>query len=217
MNRRLCLGAAMAALAAQAGASPALTFAPEAILDWESHSFEGQTRYELVGTDQGKVIHAQCEDGSASGLFRRETVNLEKTPVIEWRWRVDEPVNAGDETRKSGDDFAARVYAVDEYSYLRWRTRAISYVWASEQPTGSDWENPHQSRAHMVAVASGAPGKGDDGWRTQRRNLREDFSQFHDRDLEEINVIAIMTDCDDTGKSTEAWYGNIRFLPANAD
>ena len=215
MNHRLWLGGALAALAAIAGAAPGMTFAPGAILDWESHSFEGQTRYELVGTDQGEAIHARCEGASASGLFRRETVNLKKTPVIEWRWRVDEPINAGDETRKSGDDFAARIYAVDEYSYLRWRTRAISYVWASEQPAGSAWENPHQSRAHMVAVASGSPEKGDDGWRTQRRNLREDFSRFHDRDLEEINVIAIMTDCDDTGESTEAWYGDIRFLPAD--
>lgn len=217
MNRRLCFGAAMAVLAASAQADPGLTFAPEAILDWESHSFEGQTDYALVETGQGKVIHAQCEGGSASGLFRRETVNLEKTPVIEWRWRVDEPLNGDDETRKSGDDFAARVYAVDEYSYLRWRTRDISYVWASEQPTGSDWENPHQSRAHMVAVQSGAPENGDDGWRTQRRNLREDFSRFHGRDLDAINVIAIMTDCDDTGEDVEAWYGGIRFLPAGAD
>ena len=218
MNHRLFRGVAMVALVTlPIQAAPDMAFNPEAILDWESHSFSGKTRYELVETAQGKAIHARCEGGSASGLFRRETIDLEKTPVIEWRWRVDEPLNGGDETRKSGDDFAARVYAVDEYSYLRWRTRAISYVWASEQPTGSDWENPHQSRAHMVAVQSGSPDDPGDGWRTQRRNLRKDFSRFHDRDLESINVIAIMTDCDDTGQPTEAWYGNIRFLPADAD
>jgi len=142
MNHRLFFGAAMVALAATAQATPGLRFAPEAILGWESHSFEGQTSYELVETDQGKAVHAQCEGGSASGLFRRKTINLEQTPIIEWRWRVDEPANLEDETSKSGDDFAARVYAVNEHTFLRWRTRAISYVWASEQPRGSNWENP---------------------------------------------------------------------------
>jgi|AntDeeMetagen285_2_1112576.scaffolds.fasta_scaffold02334_3 hypothetical protein len=217
MNHRLFFGAAMVALAATAQATPGLRFAPEAILGWESHSFEGQTSYELVETDQGKAVHAQCEGGSASGLFRRKTINLEQTPIIEWRWRVDEPANLEDETSKSGDDFAARVYAVNEHTFLRWRTRAISYVWASEQPRGSNWENPHQSRAQMVSVHSGAPEEGDEGWQTERRNLRKDFKRFHDRDLDQINVIAIMTDCDDTGKPVEAWYGEIRFLPADAD
>ena len=206
---------ALAALPVQGG--PAREFTPSDILEWESHVFAGETRYELVDTDQGKAIHAQCTGNSASGLFRRKTINLKKTPIIEWRWRVDDPVNPADETSKSGDDFAARVYAVHEYTYLRWRTRAISYVWASQQPRGSNWENPHQSRAQMVAVQSEASDQGDDGWRTQRRNIREDFKRFHDRDLDEINVIVIMTDCDDTGNPVEAWYGGIRFLPADAD
>lgn len=205
---------ALAALPAQGDSTQ--VFKPSDILEWEVHAFADETGYELVDTDQGEVIHAQCEGNSASGLYHRKTIDLTETPVVEWRWRVDDPVNPEDETSKSGDDYAARLYVVDEHSYLRWRTRAVNYVWASQQPRGSDWENAYQSRAQMVAVESGAPDEDDDGWRTHRRNVREDFKRFHDRELDDLSVVAIMTDCDDTGKPVEAWYGQIRFLPADA-
>ncbi|TDT43487.1 hypothetical protein DES49_1305 [Halospina denitrificans] len=219
MKQSVRFGAVAMALATlPAQGDPARVFTPADILEWEVHAFADETRYELVETDQGKAIHAQCEGNSASGLYHRKTVNLNETPIIEWRWRVEDPVNPEDETSQSGDDYAARLYAVDEHTFLRWRTRAVNYVWASQQPVGSDWENAYQSRAQMVAVQSGAPegGEDDDGWRTQRRNLKKDFQRFHDRDLDEVSVIAIMTDCDDTGEPVEAWYGEIRFLPADA-
>lgn len=218
MGRGARLGAVVAALTAlPVQGEPTRVFTPPDILEWEAHAFADETGYKLVDTDQGKAIHAQCDGKGASGLFRRKTVNLDETPIIEWRWRVDNPVNGEDETTKAGDDYAARLYVVDEHTYLRWRTRAVNYVWASQQPQGSDWENAYQSRARMVAVESGAPEEGDDGWRTHRRNVRKDFKRFHDRDLDELSAIAIMTDCDDTGEAVEAWYGDVRFLPADAD
>ena len=141
-----------------------------------------------------------------------QEIDLTETPVIEWAWRVDETFSGIDETVKAGDDYPARLYAVDEHSIARWRTRAINYVWASEQPLGSVWENAYQSRAKMLAVQSGATSERG-GWQTQRRNLREDFSELHDRDLDSISALAIMTDCDDVGEPVAAWYGRIRLLP----
>jgi hypothetical protein len=61
----------------------------------------------------------------------------------------------------------------------------------------------------MVALRSG-PG---DGWVTERRNLREDFRRLHGVDVERIDAVAIMTDCDDRGTAAQAWYGGLRFLP----
>ncbi|MDX1587873.1 MAG: DUF3047 domain-containing protein [Oleiphilaceae bacterium] len=187
-------------------------FTAEDIAGWESHSFEGETRYDLVEVDGREAVHARCRDASASGLFYREEIDLGKTPILEWTWRVEETFRDIHETRKSGDDYPARVYAVDEHSLAKWRTRALNYVWASEMPRGSHWENAYQSRAIMVAVQSGSAGdsEGNGQWRTQRRDLREDFRQYHDKDTDRINGLAIMTDCDDTDAPAEAWYGEIR-------
>lgn len=206
----LALGFALLPAAAQAGAG--LEFTPGDIIGWEAHSFEGETRYDLVEISGREAIHASCTDNTASGLFYREKIDLTETPVVEWQWRVKETFSGHDETTRAGDDYAARLYVVDEHRVLRWRTRAVNYVWASEQERSSDWANAYASQARMVAMRSG-----DDvgpEWRTERRNIREDFRHYHDRDITEIDAIAIMTDCDDTGEPVEAWYGDIRFLPA---
>lgn len=193
----------------------AITLAPADIAEWQTHSFSGETRYELVDTAEGAAVHARCTDGNGSGLVLARDIDLRETPILEWRWRVGNVHEGLDAHSKEGDDYAARLYVVDEHRVLRWRTRALNYVWANEQPVGSDWPNPFTDRAHMIAVASGAPD--DDGWHSQRRNVREDFQRHFDRDVEQINAVALMTDCDNGGDVAEAWYGTIRLLPESRD
>lgn len=186
-------------------------FTPADIIEWERHSFTGETRYRLTEIDGQAAVHALCTEASASGLFYEQDIDLERTPIIEWRWRVERTFSGIDEQSRAGDDYPARLYAVDRHNVMRWRTRAINYVWASEMSQGAQWNNAYQSRAAMMAMRSGADE--DTGWVTERRNLREDFRDIHGRDLTVLNALAIMTDCDDTGQPIEAWYGEIRLLP----
>lgn len=199
------IGLAMiATAAATAAAAQPLTFAPADIAGWAPHRFSGETRYAL---DADGAVRAVCDD-SASGLFLERRIDLTRTPVMEWRWRVDRTFPPGpDETTRAGDDYPARIYVVRRAT-LPWRTRALNYVWASAQPQGADWPNAYASQARMIALRSG-PG---DGWATERRNLREDFLRFHGEAVESIDAVAIMTDCDDRGTQAEAWYGEIRFV-----
>lgn len=192
-------------------AAMALEFTPEEILtQWDRHSFQGDTRYQQVELDGQAALHAVCKEATASGLFYREKIDLRETPVIEWRWRVDDTFRDIDETTRAGDDYPARIYVVDEHRVLRWRTRALNYVWSSMQAPGNNWDNAYASQARMIAIRG--PEDTGGGWHTERRNVREDFQRFHGRSPERINVVAIMTDCDDTGQTAEAWYGEIRFL-----
>jgi len=186
-------------------------FSPAEVIEWEERSFQRETPYRLVEVDGRKAVHARCDDATASGLYYRKEIDLERTPVLEWSWRVEETYTDLDETTRAGDDFPARIYLIEEHRLLRWRTRGLNYVWASEQPKGTDWPNPYASAVHMIAVRSGPPAESGQ-WFTERRNVRDDFRTFHGRDLEKINVVAIMTDCDDTGQEAEAWYGALRFV-----
>ena len=185
------------------------TFLPSDIARWEHHSFTGETDYKLVSVDGRKAVQATCESGSASGLYFEEPINLNETPIIEWQWRVDSIYDDINERSEDGDDFPARIYAVHEPTWLRWQTRALNYVWASSEPEGSSWDNPFQSRARMIAVASGPP---DDNaqWQTVTRDLREDFRRHHGEVPDRITALAIMTDCDNHSGRARAWYGRIR-------
>ncbi|MCP1676499.1 hypothetical protein J2T57_003660 [Natronocella acetinitrilica] len=57
-------------------------FKPADIIEWDNHAFKGETRYSLVEIDDREAVHAQCTDDTASGLFLREEIDLEATPII---------------------------------------------------------------------------------------------------------------------------------------
>ena len=186
---------------------------PADILEWKAQSFEGRTDYAIIAASETAAEHAAiratCRNATASGLVLEREHRLADAPVLEWRWRVDETYSGLDETRKAGDDYPARVYVVAK----RWpsfRSRAINYVWASSQAEGTSWENAFASQFMMLAVRSGQQRLGE--WVTERRNVLEDFKQLHGLEPKSIDVLAIMTDCDNAGQSTTAWYGPIRWL-----
>lgn len=104
-----------------------------------------------------------------------------------------------------------RVYAVVDGGLLPWRTQAVNYVWASEQPAGSVWPNAYAPQAKMLALQSGPTRVG--AWITERRDLVSDFQRLHGTRHLVIHGLAIMTDCDDVGQPMEGWYGEIRLRP----
>ncbi len=175
---------------------------------WEEKSFAGHTRYTLIETESGTVLKAQSQ-GSASGLFRKIEIDLTKTPYLNWSWRIDNLIEGNNERDKSGDDYPARLYIVISGGLLFWNTRALNYVWSSNQPVGSHWPNAFTANAQMVAVRSGNGQLGQ--WITEKRNVREDLKQLFGEEITKIDAVAIMSDSDNTGQSTSAYFGDIYF------
>lgn len=67
------------------------------------------TTYRLVTVAGVAAVEARANDSMAL-LARPLSVDLTATPILCWRWLVDAPVARGDMTKKSGDDYAARLY-----------------------------------------------------------------------------------------------------------
>ncbi|RUO20019.1 hypothetical protein CWE08_08890 [Aliidiomarina iranensis] len=202
-----------AAPSTEPSTGPGTDWKAENMIDWEAHSFVGSTDYQLVAATENSeesksYILASCEDGQASGMFYREEIDLTKTPMLSWEWRVNEFPQVGNEREKSGDDFAARIYVVREHSILRWRTRALNYVWSQQSEIGTNWSNPFATQAHMIAMGYGEAGSNQ--WQTETRDLQADFESFHGQAPDMINAIAIMTDCDNSNSSASASYRRIR-------
>lgn len=216
MNKRyLWLMLPMQMLICQAHAS--VIWQAQEIISWDPHSFAGHTEYRLREDNANKqaYIVAQCRNGQASGLFYRGDIDLSETPMISWDWQVSEFPQVSDEQQKEGDDFAARIYVVREHSVLRWRTRALNYVWSQHTDAGQDWSNPFASQAHMLAVRQGSAAEGE--WQTETRDMEADFKRFHSEAPDKINAIAIMTDCDNSRSSASAKYRSIRLHARDAE
>ncbi len=190
-----------------------MRFEPEQIIAWPTVKFAGQTVYSLQDAQAAGASHAAvraaCDSATASGLILERQIDLEVTPIVEWHWRIDSVYSDLDERSKRGDDYPARVYVVAQ-RWPQWRSRVISYVWSNAQPVGSDWPNAFAGQFRMLAVRSGSEGLGQ--WHSERRDVRADFRALHGIDLDTIDALAIMTDCDNAGQSTTAWYGPIRWL-----
>ncbi len=147
---------------------------------------------------------------AASGLVKRQLVNLRQTPILHWRWKMIQLPGKMDERSQQGDDYAARVYVIKSGGLAFWRTRAINYVWSASQARGSVWENAFAGRnAMMIAVRGKEDAVGV--WREESRNVREDFRQLYGEEISVLDAVAVMTDTDNAGGHAIAEYGDIYF------
>jgi len=176
---------------------------------WVEKSFAGKTSYKLVKLGDNRVLRAESK-ATASGLFRKQRINLNETPILQWRWRAEQLPSGINERTKSGDDYVARVYIVISGGIFFWRTRAINYVWSSHQAVGSYWPNAYTSNASMVAVESGTEYLNQ--WRYYERNVKQDIQDYFGQDVDFIDAVAIMTDTDNSGQQAVAYYGDIQFV-----
>jgi hypothetical protein len=188
------------------------------------------TEYDLV-KDSGVWVVRATSRAAASGYTHPVRVDLRRYPVLRWRWRVENVLEAGDVRTKAGDDYPARIYVTFEYdpdSVGLWRKAryriarqlfgdvpigAITYIWASHAETGLIVDNAFAgSFVKMIVVESGPSRAGQ--WREETRNLYEDYRRAFGEEPPLVNGVAIMTDSDNTGESAVAYYGDLGFLPA---
>ncbi|MBI2778407.1 MAG: DUF3047 domain-containing protein [Gammaproteobacteria bacterium] len=175
---------------------------------WEEQEFKGKVNYSVVKVGNGAHALEARSSGTASGLHKKVSVDLEKTPYINWTWRVTNTLKGVDETTKKGDDYPARIYVILSGGLLFWKTQALNYVWSStERPADASWPNAYTSSVVMLAVDSGNSKAGT--WVTHKRNLREDLKRQLGKDVKHVDAIAVMSDTDNSGQSTTAYYGNI--------
>ncbi len=176
---------------------------------WEQKSFAGNTDYRIAEENGRKVLVADSM-ATASGLGKKIKVDLNKTPYINWSWKVDNTLDGLDETTKAGDDYVARLYVVKSGGALLWKTKALNYVWSSNQSQEDIWRNAFQPKnAIMLAVRGSKDQPGQ--WVTEKRNVLEDFKKAFGKDIDKIDAVAIMTDTDNSMREASASYGEIYF------
>ena len=187
------------------------------------------TTYELV-EDGDTVVVKATSDAAASGLIREVKVDPSAFPIVRWRWKIENVLIRSDVTRKSGDDYPARLYITFEYdpekvSFARKfkykagqvlfgdiPIAALNYIWDSKTGVGTIVDNAYTDFAKMIVVESGAAKVG--AWVEESRNVYQDYKQAFGEEPPLINGVAIMTDTDNTKERAIAYYGDIRFARA---
>ncbi len=206
---------------------------------WKTFKFprsKKTTSYSLK-EEGGDWFVSAVSVSSASAIYKEMGLNVKDTPILRWRWKVEGVLKKGDETKKEGDDYAARVYVAFDYEphkagiFERVKHglaktlfgidlpgHAINYIWANRLKKDSAAWNPFTDKVIMIAVESGEYEAGR--WVAEERNVYEDYRRyFNDEEgapLEPPRVagVAIMTDSDNTREEARAFYDDITFSAA---
>ena len=183
------------------------------------------TTYKIEGESERFWVKAES-DASASALIKEVEIDPKAYPILRWSWKVENIIEKGDERKKEGDDYAARVYVNFRYDSRKaslWeRTQyavartiygsyppkgTINYIWANKLPQGKVVDNVYTSRAKVVAVESGREKVGQ--WASEERNIYRDYIALFGEEPPQVIGVAIMTDTDNTQDKAVAYYGEI--------
>ena len=219
MKARCLLAAILALVCTAALGEQPPPFSTQGLEGWDSQSFRDPetlklhklTKYSLVDDGGTQVLAAQCDDAGSAEAWA-STVDLTQTPVLHWRWKVDRIFPGLDERVRGGSDFPARVYVAIGKRWLPWTLKSLIYVWANGERKETSWPSPYSGpagKAIIVPVRSGAEGVGT--WQPQARDVRADFKQYFDLDIDSIGGVAVVTDCDDAHGQANSWFGDLQF------
>ena len=166
------------------------------------------TEYQIGSNANGNFLRAEAE-GQASGLGKEIKINLDKTPFINITWKVENNLNGINEKSKKGHDFAARVFVVKKTGITALSNRAINYVFSSNEDVGENWNSPYTKNSIDYVLSTTKIN--DNEWITVKSNVKNDFKNLHNLDVNEIDGVAILTDTDNSKMKAVSYYQNIYF------
>ena len=169
---------------------------------------KANTSYSIGKNVNGNYIKAVAES-SASGLGKKLEINLNLTPIINITWKVEKDLSRIDEQTKKGHDYAARVFVIKKTGATPLSNRAINYVFSSN--LNIDHNNPSPYTKKSIDYVLSTTKENFNEWVTVKANVKQHFKDLHNLDVNELNGIAIMSDTDNSGKKSVAYYQNIYF------
>lgn len=190
------------------------------------------TQYRLRVWDGVAAVEARAQSSMAL-LARPLALDLKASPILCWRWRVEDVVKSANLATKAGDDYAARVYVAfglpPELLGLGLRAKlgiarslygehvpdaALNYIWDNRHPVGTRAFNAYTDRTQMIVQRSGAQEAG--AWVTERVDVLRDAEQAFGTDQVKAQLLAVASDTDNTGSEAHAGFADLHFVARDA-
>ena len=170
--------------------------------------YKGETTWTLSTNENGNYIKAEAE-GKGSGLGKKVEIDLLKTPFINITWKIEKDLSGIIENSKKGHDYAARVFVIKKTGSTALSNRAINYVFSSNNKIGENWPSPYTKKSIDYVLSTTIDNSNK--WVTVKANVKEDFMELHEIEVNDISGVAIMTDTDNSKLKAVSYYQNIYF------
>ena len=169
---------------------------------------KGETSWSLGSNENGNYIRSEAE-GVGSFLGKEININLNKTPYLNITWKVEKNLSGIIENSKKGHDYSARVFVVKKTGSTPLSNRAINYVFSSNNIIDSNWPSPYTKNSIDYVLSTTKQNL--DKWVNVKVNVKQHFKKFHNLDIDKIDLVALMTDTDNSGLKAVAYYQSIYF------
>lgn len=178
--------------------------------------------------DHGTTVLKVKSHDSAGTVLLPFHVQPKDTSHLAWRWKINRVIENADTTKKSSNDYAARVYvffdvpleslSFAERAKIRLArllagsdvpTAALCYVWDNKAPVGTRYWSPYTSRVHVLTLQSGNLHANE--WIEERHDVAADFRASFGTAAPRIIGVAVGNDTDQTGEQITTWFGDVSF------
>ena len=192
--------------------------------NWEPLTFEKIEEHSSYET-RDSVLVARSNN-SASGIKLKKTYDIYKYPVLKFKWKTNNVYKKGDARTKAGDDYPIRIYVMFEYNpdnasffeaikydfaktiYGEYPPHStINYIWSNKEQNEKYITSAYTDRAKMAILNSGE-GKLN-LWQEHTVNVLENYKKAFGEEPPANVTLAIMSDSDNTGESSESYVDYI--------
>lgn len=158
--------------------------------------------------EAGKVLQVTSNRGSGVIMCELSKVDLNKYPIMRWKWRADKLPAGADARVKAKDDQGLSIYI----GYGRFRQTSVSYAWQTETPKGAKGKSVYNGlvTTYWFSVRNKEDGEGV--WKTEERNVRDDIlREFGTSELPEDLALTISSNSQYTGTNCRMSLAYIEF------
>jgi len=165
----------------------------------------GIVRDRETGTRVLKMT-ADCATGVI--LYDMENIDLEKYPVMRWKWKVEVLPTGADARIKAKDDQGISLYI----GYGRFKQTSVSYAWQTVTPKGSTGKSVYNGLVTTYWRSMRDEKDGTNVWYTEERNVRDDIKRLFETDeIPSGLALSISTNSQYTGTRAVCYLEYIEF------
>jgi hypothetical protein len=195
---------------------------------WQELTFKNKQPNSFTALEGGTGVRVESR-GAVSLIYRPLQADLAATPVLAWRWRVDQAPPPTDLTRKGGEDRALAIYVAFEYDPARagfvekakraaaaiasdrpLPGRVLIYTWGGNGATRGWFDSPYIREYNKMKVLRG-PEAPLGQWVEERVDLVADHQEAFGYPPTRPTELSLSCDSDDTKAPVAGAVADVAF------
>lgn len=161
--------------------------------------------------EDGRALRMTADKASSSFFIPIEGVDLRKTPVLRWRWRVTEFPAGADGRETAKDDQAIGIYIGTGGMFGK---TSLAYRWETDTPVSTTGRASYAAgvvKVHWIALRNKG---GGGGFAVEERNVAADWKSLVGSDAPKSITLSVSCNSQYTGTKAVAELDWIEFRPA---